>query len=153
MTMKASEAAQVLTAAATIDKRTIGEADARMWAEVLPERIGPKIAVEAVKAYYRENRDWIMPADVVKYASKVGRDLYRKAIDGAELPERMDAFRELPSAGHRILYSREQDEALASGADIDEAHAAAMRAVENISEQKAFALTPAPLPASHYTEL
>lgn len=150
--MNASEAAQVLTAAALVDKRTVGEADARMWAEILPGSIGPRVAIEAVKAYYAENRDMIMPADVVKYAATVRSRLSRALAKSASADDHSIAFRELPTAGHRVIYNREYAEAMTEGANADEAHDRAMRATGVAAEREVLELTPAPLPASYYTE-
>lgn len=144
--MNASEAAQVLTAAALVDKRTVGEADARMWAEILPETIGPRVAIEAVKAFYRENTRMIMPADVATYASKA-HDRLRRG-----LTFNYDAYRELPTTGDRILYSREFYEAVAGGSSSDEAHGRAMAYIGRAPDTEKRAIEPPPKPASYYTE-
>lgn len=144
--MNASEAAQVLTAAALVDKRTVGEADARMWAEILPPSLGPRIAVEAVKAYYRENTRMIMPADVAAYTSKA-HEKFRALSDF-----NYDAFRSLPTTGDRILYSREYYEALAGGSSSDDAHERAMAYIGRAPESEKRAIEPAPRPASYYVE-
>lgn len=109
--MNASEAVMVLTAAATVDKRTIGEADARMWAEILPPSVGPRLAVEAVKAYYAERREMIMPADVIAYIPKARRRV------GNPCDEFTEHLRELAGKPTREKYFREYFELRATGLD------------------------------------
>lgn len=118
--MNASEAAQVLTAAALVDKRTVGEADARMWAEILPETFGPRIAIEAVKTHYRESREMVMPADVIKQVEKVhARIRQRTELD-------IEAMRELPNSASKIAMIREFYEAAIGGANTSEANRRAL---------------------------
>lgn len=141
--MQPSEAAAVLTAAAIVDKRTIGETDARMWADILPASIGPRVAVEAVKAYYREHREMVMPADVIKYAATARREL------GKRQPMDSEAFRNLPTAGHRLIYSREYYEALAGGAMAEEADRVATERLSKSTDADRKAIEPAPDPNRH----
>ena len=136
--MNASEAAKVLTAAALVDKRTIGEADARMWAEIIPPQIGPRLAVEAVKAYYRENREMVMPSDVIKYVGK-SRDDLRKRGDLDD-----ETFTGLPSAAHRIIYSRAFYEALSAGMSGEQANEAGRRMAEASSDSERREIAPPP---------
>lgn len=61
--MNASEAAIMLGLAASYDRRTVGEADARAWAAVLPD-VSLDDGMDAVKAHYGDTTDWLMPAHV-----------------------------------------------------------------------------------------
>ena len=61
--MTPSEAAVALGMCAAFDRRTVGETDARAWAEALPD-IDLADAKRAIVAHYRERRDWLMPADI-----------------------------------------------------------------------------------------
>lgn len=122
--MNASEAVAVLTAAATVDKRTIGEADARMWAEILPESIGPKLAIEGVKHYYATNREMIMPVDVVEHAKFV-RDSYR----GRTTIDTSDDHHALIDAHRIVEYNREFGELIASRMNPNDAHRQAVERV------------------------
>jgi hypothetical protein len=58
-----SETARLLTAIASFNNRTIGEADVEAWQSVLPD-VELADAMEAVKRYYAESTDWMMPAHV-----------------------------------------------------------------------------------------
>ena len=62
--MIASEAAAVLTLAATYDGRTVGEADAEAWASILADVSLPG-ALEAVQEHYRHETRRLMPADIL----------------------------------------------------------------------------------------
>lgn len=122
--MNASEAAQVLTAAALVDKRTVGEADARMWAEILPEHIGPKLAIEGVKHYYATNREMIMPADVIEHAKFI-RGSYR----GRTTTDTSDDHQALMDAHRIVEYHREFGELIAVGVGPNDAHRQAVERV------------------------
>lgn len=87
--MQASEAAAVLTAAALIDKRTIGETEAIMWAEILPEWITKTDALAAVAVHYRATRDWLMPVDVITRVKAVRAERFR-AAGQPDLPAGLD---------------------------------------------------------------
>lgn len=61
--MKKSEAALILAAAAARDLRTVGEADVLAWHEDLEDVTYPE-AREALKRYYRDHTERIMPAHI-----------------------------------------------------------------------------------------
>ncbi|WP_327047270.1 hypothetical protein OG320_05095 [Microbispora sp. NBC_01189] len=61
--MNPSEAAVLLGIAAAFDRRTVGEVDARAWAEALAD-VALDDARAAVVEHYRESARWLMPADV-----------------------------------------------------------------------------------------
>lgn len=61
--MKPSEAATLLTLAATFDRRTIGETDAHAWADAL-DGLTPADCAEAIRAHYRDSTEWLMPAHI-----------------------------------------------------------------------------------------
>lgn len=81
--MTPSEAAVALGMCAAFDRRTVGETDARAWAEALPD-IDITDAKRAIVAHYRERRDWIMPANIYQTvkAERRGRLSAGSAIDG-----------------------------------------------------------------------
>lgn len=72
--MTPSEAAALLTIAAAYDNRKPDEDQARAWALVLAD-LRFEDCRDAIVAHYRESRDWLMPADVVKGAHelRIGR--------------------------------------------------------------------------------
>jgi hypothetical protein len=65
--MTLSETADLLSIAAGVDKRTIGESDVRAWQMVLDD-IPFDAACAALRAHYRETTKPVMPADIVARA-------------------------------------------------------------------------------------
>lgn len=78
--MELAEVALVLTKAAAYDRRTVGEADARAWHEVLGD-VELVDALAAVARHYRDSTDWLMPAHLRRLAAQC-RD-QRQRIEGA----------------------------------------------------------------------
>lgn len=74
--MKPSEATAVLAVAASFDRRTVGEADARAWAIVL-EGVEPQDARDAVIEHYTESREFVFPADVLAIVRRRVREKSR----------------------------------------------------------------------------
>jgi hypothetical protein len=58
-----SETADLLTAMSAFDRRTIGDGDVIAWQAVLADAFFED-CLEAVKRYYTEHTDWMMPAHV-----------------------------------------------------------------------------------------
>lgn len=72
--MKKSEVALVLGTAAAFDLRTVGEADIEAWYAILAEY--PFGATKtAVVDWYRENRERIMPCDLIERVPRQGKRL------------------------------------------------------------------------------
>lgn len=65
--MTLSETADLLSIAAAIDKRTLGESDVRAWQMVLDD-IPFDAARDALRAHYRETTKHVMPADIIRRA-------------------------------------------------------------------------------------
>lgn len=63
--MTLAEAADLLSIATGVDKRTIGEVDVRAWQMVLDD-IPFTDAVAALRAHYRDTTRPVMPADIVR---------------------------------------------------------------------------------------
>jgi hypothetical protein len=63
--MTLAETADLLSIAAAIDKRTLGESDVRAWQMVLDD-IDFEAARSALRAHYRETTKHVMPADIVR---------------------------------------------------------------------------------------
>jgi hypothetical protein len=62
--MTPSQAAIILGVSAAFDRRTVGEADARSWSDVL-DGIDFDDAIQAVKNHYAKSRDFLYPSDVI----------------------------------------------------------------------------------------
>ena len=71
--MNLEEIAAVLAKCAAYDRRTVGASDVLAWHEVL-ERVELADALEAVKRWYSNNRDWIMPSDVLSITRDIVKD-------------------------------------------------------------------------------
>lgn len=103
--MKKSEAALILAAAAARDLRTVGEADVLAWHEDLEDITYPE-AREALKRYYRDHTDRIMPAHI-RQLVRIIRDEQRRQ-SGHEV-------RALPS---RFEDDDTRDQRLSGGAEL-----------------------------------
>jgi hypothetical protein len=70
-TITPAQAAKLLALASAIDQRTVGEADAVAWADLL-DGLDFDRCVEAVRRHYRESTDRLMPAHVRRLARTTG---------------------------------------------------------------------------------
>lgn len=61
--MNLSETARLLGAMAAFDRRTVGDTDVMAWQAVLAD-VAYEDALAAVKRWYSNNTEWIMPAHV-----------------------------------------------------------------------------------------
>ncbi|MTE24856.1 hypothetical protein [Microbacterium sp. ZXX196] len=87
--MNTREAFQLLTLASAFDGRTVDRETATVWAEVLVD-IDLSAATEAMKAHYRDEGRWMMPAHVVQRVKQS-----RRAVEGGTMsPRRVDCQRE-----------------------------------------------------------
>ncbi|GAA4680193.1 hypothetical protein [Nocardioides nanhaiensis] len=120
--MNVSEAAAALSVCSSFDRRTVGEADAQAWAAALPD-VRFEDARDAIVAHYRETREWIMPADVLRRVRLVRRE----RLVGIAAPTPPAALADDPRAEQR--WARVARNAIASGATEQEAAATACRAV------------------------
>lgn len=70
--MTKAQVAQLLTVIAAFDRRTIGEADVEAWHLILVD-LEVEDCLEAVKAHFSTQREWLMPADVRTRAKATAR--------------------------------------------------------------------------------
>ncbi|MEV1331153.1 hypothetical protein AB0J20_16425 [Micromonospora costi] len=103
--MKKSEVALILAAAAARDLRTVGEADVLAWHEDLEDVSYPE-SREALKRYYRDHTDRIMPAHI-RQLVRIIRDEQRR--------QNAHEVRALPS---RFEDDHTRDQRVASGAEM-----------------------------------
>ncbi|MEU1736496.1 hypothetical protein [Streptosporangium sp. NPDC020145] len=68
--MTPEETIDLLSLAASFDRRTVGRADVMAWHAAVGD-LDFADARDAVVAHYRDNREWIMPADVRKRVKAV----------------------------------------------------------------------------------
>jgi hypothetical protein len=71
--MTIDEVIDLLTVAASFDRRTIGKADALAWHSVLGD-LDFTDSRNAVLGHYGASREWIMPADVRQRVRKIRED-------------------------------------------------------------------------------
>lgn len=77
--MNPSDTAAALARAAAFDRRTVGEVEARAWAEAMPADYTLPEVIAAIVAHYTASTDFLMPAHVVKIV-KADRAAKRQAI-------------------------------------------------------------------------
>lgn len=65
--MTKAEITRLLAIIVAFDRRTVGEADVEAWHLVIGD-LDIHDCAEAVRTYYSENREWLMPADVRRLA-------------------------------------------------------------------------------------
>jgi hypothetical protein len=71
--MTPADASKLLTLAASFDNRKPDPDAANAWAIALGD-LPVKDCADAIVAYYREHREWLMPADVIQRVRKIRRD-------------------------------------------------------------------------------
>ena len=77
--MTPQEAAKVLAKAAAYDNRQPNEAAALAWSEALDRSLPLQDALRIVSEHYRDERAWVMPADVNRRWRTLGRERLAKA--------------------------------------------------------------------------
>lgn len=80
--MNHSECAALLTLAARIDKRTVGEQDVEAWVEILDD-VDFSDARLVLRGHYRSSTEWLMPAHVVQGVRALRRERLDAAGDAA----------------------------------------------------------------------
>jgi hypothetical protein len=71
--MRPEETATVLAKCAAVDRRTVGRADVLAWHEIIGHfELG--VGLEAVRRWYTNHREWIMPSDVVELGNEIIRE-------------------------------------------------------------------------------
>lgn len=113
--MELSEVATLLAYIALTDNRTVGEADIRVWADVLPVAVTFADAKAAVIEFRRASDRWLTPANIIERVAAIRRS--RMAAAG-EPPFPPDL-----TVGQEIRWRRAWVEAL--GQDVGTASAVA----------------------------
>jgi hypothetical protein len=89
MTMTSDEVWDLLEIIASIDRRKLGLTDRQVWEGLIGD-LSAADAQAAVIAYYRESREWIMPADVRNRVKAMRRDRLAREIVPAPPAELAD---------------------------------------------------------------
>ncbi|MBM4575779.1 hypothetical protein GS415_06715 [Rhodococcus hoagii] len=74
MTLTRDDVIDVLTAAASVDLRKIGDADVEGWSATLRADLDRDLALEALRVHYATSAERLMPAHINKLAVQIRRD-------------------------------------------------------------------------------
>jgi hypothetical protein len=87
--MTPAQAAELLAIAATFDRRTVGDFEARAWAKALT---GLRLAdcAEAIQNHYTNSTDWLMPAHVRAEVKRIRAERVRSVPSSALEPADVD---------------------------------------------------------------
>lgn len=124
--MNPQEATQVLAKAAAYDNRQPDQAAALAWAEALDRDLPLQDALRIVGEHYREERAWVMPADI----NRRWRALGKARLETAQrmgLPEPPDELADDPTAW--AAWKKAQIAAVKAGCDGTQAEARAWHAI------------------------
>lgn len=141
--MNTTEAAKVLAKAAAYDNRQPDQAAALAWAEALDQDMPLTDALRIVTEHYRDERAWIMPADINRRWRALGKARLETAVRMG-LPAPPDELADNP--GDWAAWKKAQIRAIKAGATPEQAEARAMRAIESAPRERR-ALPSAPPPA------
>lgn len=89
MTMTRDDVIDVLTAAASVDLRKIGDADVAGWSATLRQDLDRDLALEALRVHYATSSERLMPAHINKLAVQIRRDRAERE-KAAEITTRPD---------------------------------------------------------------
>lgn len=131
--MNHTEAAQVLAKAAAYDNRQPDQAAALAWAEALDHDMPLQDALRIVGEHYRDERAWVMPADI----NRRWRALGKARIETAErmgLPEPPDELADDPAAW--AAWKKAQIRAVKAGCDGTQVEARAWHAIGRTPHQR-----------------
>lgn len=141
--MNRTEAAQVLAKAAAFDNRQPDQAAALAWAEALDRDMPLTDALRIVGEHYRDERAWVMPADI----NRRWRALGKARLETAQrmgLPEPPDELADTP--GDWAAWKKAQIRAIRAGLDATQAEARALHAIQRTPRERR-ELPSAPPPA------
>lgn len=131
--MNPTEAAQVLAKAAAYDNRQATQAAALAWAEALDRDMPLQDALRIVGEHYRDERAWVMPADI----NRRWRALGKARLETAQrmgLPEPPDELAD--DAGAWAAWKKAQIRAIRAGCDATQAEARAWHAIGRTPRQR-----------------
>lgn len=132
--MNPADAADVLAIAATYDRRTVGEVEARAWAKAL-DGLDPADCAEAVLNHYTRTTDWLMPAHVRDEVKRIRQA--RLAVAGNAEP----AY-DIDDVAGGLAAIRAQRKAIADGriAPVPELTGSVPKRLEQLANQTAAAM-------------
>jgi 5,10-methenyltetrahydromethanopterin hydrogenase len=114
MTMKPSEAAELLSLAAAWDDRKVTSEKAKAWAESLAG-LDPQDCAEAIRAHFADSTEYLMPAHIKAGVKKIRNDRIKAANSALLEPHDVD-----PDDVVRYLAAgRARRRMIAAGQDVD----------------------------------
>lgn len=131
--MNTTEAAQVLAKAAAYDNRQPDQTAALAWAEALDQDLPLQDALRIVGEHYRDERAWVMPADI----NRRWRALGKARLETAQrmgLPEPPDELADTP--GDWAAWKKAQITAVKAGLDATQAEARAWHAIQRTPRER-----------------
>nr|DAE82753.1 MAG TPA: Loader and inhibitor of phage G40P [Caudoviricetes sp.] len=141
--MTPQEAAKVLAKAAAYDNRKPDPTASLAWAEALDRDLPLQDALRIISEHYRDERAWVMPADINRRWRALGRERLAKA-ERLGLPDAPADIADNPQAW--LTWKRTQIRAIKAGASPEQAEARAARAIESVPRERR-ELPSAPPPA------
>lgn len=87
--MTPAQAAELLAIAATFDRRTVGDFEARAWAKALTG-LRPADCAEAIQQHYTDSPEWLMPAHVRTLVKRIRAERVRAVPSTALEPADVD---------------------------------------------------------------
>lgn len=131
--MNTTEAAQVLAKAAAYDNRQPDQAAALAWAEALDRDMPLQDALRIVGEHYRDERAWVMPADINRRWRSLGKARLETAVRMG-LPEPPDELAD--DAGAWAAWKKAQLRAVKAGCDATQAEARAWHAIQRTPRER-----------------
>lgn len=142
--MNPTEAAKVLAKAAAYDNRQATQAAALAWAEALDPDLPLADALRIVGEHYREERAWVMPADINRRWRALGKARLETAVRMG-LPEPPDELADDPAAW--AAWKKAQIRAIRAGCDGAQADAQAWKAIQRTPRQRRELPSQPPMPS------
>lgn len=142
--MTPQEAAKALAKAAAYDNRQPNQAAALAWAEALDKDLPLQDALRIVTEHYRDERAWIMPADINRRWRALGKTRLEAAIRKG-LPAPPDELADKPADW--LAWQKAQIRAIKAGHNAEQVEAQAWKAIGRTPSRDRLELPAAPPPA------
>lgn len=142
--MNTTEAAQVLAKAAAYDNRQPDQAAALAWAEALDRDMPLTDALRIVGEHYRDERAWVMPADINRRWRSLGKARLETAVRMG-LPEPPDEL--AADAGAWAAWKKAQIRAIRAGCDATQAESRAWHTIGRTPRERRELPSQPPMPS------
>lgn len=114
MTITRDDVIDLLTAAASVDLRKIGEADVTGWAATLRQDLDRDLAIEALRMHYATSTERLMPAHINRLAIQIRRDRAEreKATEAITRPDRQLGGLQIAADGDPVWAAYDVNDAI-----------------------------------------